>query len=103
MIACSAAFALSCGFTLTLKSVAAKAQERACYGDFGGEFLNPDLREALMNVAANRDGSLNTAKLSGWLQRNTGKIVGGLKVIQDGRDNHAQKALWKVVETKGIF
>jgi putative DNA primase/helicase len=87
----------------TLKTIAAKVQakDRDDYGG-SGAFINPDLREALMNVAPNRDGSLNTKKLAGWPRKNAGKIVGGMKVIQDGRDDHSQKALWKVIKAKGL-
>jgi putative DNA primase/helicase len=85
---------------VTLKQLSAKVQVKDG-GDYGGEFLNSDLREALMNVAPNRDGSLDTTKLAGWLRKNTGKIVGGMKVFKDGRDGHSQKTLWKVIKAKG--
>jgi putative DNA primase/helicase len=86
----------------TLKTIAAKAQARDRDDYSGGGFTNPDLREALMNIAPNRDGSLDTKKLAGWLRKNAGKIVGGMKVIQAGRDDHSQKVMWKVIKAKGL-
>jgi hypothetical protein len=88
---------------VTLKSVAAKVQakDRDDYGG-AGAFLNPDLREALMNITPNRDGTLDTDKLAGWLRKNAGKIAGGMKVIKYGKDDHTHRANWKVVKTKGI-
>jgi putative DNA primase/helicase len=85
----------------TLKSIAAKVQAKESDG-YSSDFLNPDLRDALMNIASNRDGSLDTKKLAGWLRKNAGKIVGGMKVIQAGRNDHTQKAMWKVIKTKGL-
>jgi putative DNA primase/helicase len=86
---------------VTLKSVAAKVQAKD-HDDYGGAgaFLNPDLREALMNIAANREGTLDTKKLAGWLRKNAGKIAGGMKVIKYGKDDHTQKANWKVIKTR---
>lgn len=84
---------------VTLKQIAGKIQAKDAYS---GEFLNPDLREALMNVARNRDGTLDTKKLAGWLRKNAGKIVKGMKAVQAGRDDHTQKVLWKVITAKGI-
>jgi putative DNA primase/helicase len=83
---------------VTLKSIAVRTQARA---EYGGEFINPDLREALLNIAPNRDGSLNTKKLAGWLRKNTGKVVAGMKVIQDGSDDHTKTAMWKVIKMAG--
>ena len=86
----------------TLKAIAARVQARDRDDGYGGGgFTNPDLREALMNVAPNRDGSLDTKKLAGWLRKNACKIGGGMKVVQDGRDDHSQKVMWKVIKTKG--
>lgn len=84
---------------VTLKALAARAQARDADG---WNYLNPDLREALMNIAPKRDGSLDTRKLGDWLRRNSGKIVCSMKVGQSGRDGHSQKALWKVTKTKGL-
>jgi hypothetical protein len=60
------------------------------------------LREALTTIAPNRDGSINATKLAGWLRKNAGKIVSGLKVVQAGRDDHAKKAMWSVRKTGGL-
>jgi putative DNA primase/helicase len=82
----------------TVKTIAAKVQAKD-RDDYGvGGFINPDLREALMNVAPNRDGSLDAKKLAWWLRKNAGKIAGGMKVIQDGRDDHTKTAVWKVIK-----
>jgi putative DNA primase/helicase len=83
----------------TLKSLAAKVQAKE-NDSYTSDFLNPDLREALMNIAPNRDGTLDTKKLAGWLRKNAGKILGGMKAVQAGRDSHTQKALWKVIRVQ---
>ena len=87
----------------TLKAIAARVQARDRDDGYGGGgFTNPDLREVLMNLAPNKDGSLDTKKLGVWLRKNACKIVGGMKVVQDGRDDHSQKVMWKVIKTKGL-
>jgi putative DNA primase/helicase len=62
---------------------------------------NENLRNALMRVAAARDGqSLDSVRMGKWLGRYVARVVDGLKVTRDGNDTHSKAVIWKVVQTR---
>jgi hypothetical protein len=46
-------------------------------------FQNPAFREALLVVAGD-GGSVNSRRLGNWLAKNKGRIVGNMKIVDDG-------------------
>ena len=59
-----------------------------------GDYTNPDLRDSLQLVCAEKP---NSRRLSGWLRRHQDRIVDGLTVKQCGTDSHTKVARWQVV------
>lgn len=55
------------------------------------------LREALLEVADDRRGGIDTKRLGRWLGMYAGRIVDGLKLVA-GDDSHAKQRTWKVVK-----
>lgn len=62
-------------------------------GPASGDYLNPDLREALQIICIEKP---TARRLGGWLRANRGRITEGLKVDQAGQDGHSKTSLWKV-------
>ena len=77
---------------VTLKELAVKIQARG----YDGEYINPDLREALMNVAPKKDGTLDTHKFGNWLRRFDGRIAGGIRLAR--RKGKSPTAVWRVAK-----
>ncbi len=58
------------------------------------QFINPGLREALLNVAADRGGyMINAQRLGHWLSRHKGRVCDSL-YLQNKTDNHKHAAVW---------
>ena len=77
---------------VTLKELAVKIQARG----YDGEYVNSDLREALMNVAPKKDGTLDTHKFGNWLRRFDGRIAGGIRLAR--RKGKSPTAVWRVAK-----
>lgn len=75
--------------TAQIKEVAAEQNT------FGG-LLNPVLREALIEVADDGRGGVNSKKLGHYLKRYEGRIVSGLKLMSEENTDLKQK-VWKAV------
>lgn len=52
------------------------------------------LRDALSDVAADRQGGLSTKRLGHWLNRREDRIVNGMKFMRDGERDHT--TVWKL-------
>jgi hypothetical protein len=48
-----------------------------------GLYSNPDLRDMVQDIAAERDGTISRRKLGWWLKKHAGRIVDGLRLIAD--------------------
>lgn len=60
----------------------------------GGDYLHPELRDALQLVCTEKP---NSRRLGYWLRAHRDRIVDGLTMKQAGADGHAKVARWKVV------
>ncbi|WP_156898192.1 hypothetical protein [Methylocapsa acidiphila] len=56
-----------------------------------------EFRELLLNVAG-RSGNVNGRRLSIWLTRSEGRIIGGRKLEKGERDNHAKVFRWRIAK-----
>jgi hypothetical protein len=56
---------------------------------------NEDLREILVEVAAERDGTINKRKLGWWIKRHAGRMVEGLRIISDTTFT-INASMWKI-------
>jgi len=56
--------------------------------------LNETLWEALTDIAGERDGTINRKRLGWWIKRHAGRVVNGLRFVQDTSSLNASK--WKV-------
>lgn len=63
------------------------------YRDAHG-FIHPELREALLAVAAEKGGGLSATRLGYWLRANVGKVSGGRRVVRDDEGLHSGRA-WR--------
>lgn len=61
-----------------------------------GNRINGDLYQALVDVAEERGGGINARKLGCWLARHRGRVVDGLKFV-DEEDSHAKQKAWAVM------
>lgn len=59
---------------------------------------NPDLNDALHIVCQD---NVNPRRLGNWLRKNRDFIVNGKRIVQAGKDSHANTLLWMVQEVKG--
>lgn len=78
----------------TAGSVIDAANDRAPHGDR----INPELFDALSEVAANQRGEIDAKRLGKYLARHKGRIVGGLRLVA-ATDLHAKQAMWRVIKT----
>lgn len=62
-----------------------------------GGFVNATLREALLEVAEDKRGGLNSKKLGHYLGRYNNRVIAGLK-LQASDDGGANQKLWRVVK-----
>jgi hypothetical protein len=60
------------------------------------ELLGPDshLQEVLLEIAGERDGTVNRRRLGKWIESHQRRIEGGLRVVRSGDRNHT--AQWRV-------
>lgn len=56
---------------------------------------NSDLRELIVEIAAERDGTINKKKLGWWIKRHSGRVVNGLRFTVDDSVN-TNAAHWKI-------
>jgi hypothetical protein len=61
-----------------------------------GNRINGDLYQALVDVAEERGGGINARRLGRWLGRHRGRVIDGLKFI-DEEDSHAKQKAWAVM------
>ncbi|WP_310445927.1 hypothetical protein [Thiobacillus sp.] len=59
---------------------------------------NSDLKEALEVICQDH---VNARRLGNWLRKNRDFIVGGRRIVQAGKDSHANTILWKVERLEG--
>ncbi|MDD5385558.1 MAG: hypothetical protein PHG89_11875, partial [Gallionella sp.] len=57
---------------------------------------NSDLKETLPAFVFERDGSINRKKLGWWIKRHDGRVVNGMRIIQDTSYSNLKAALWKI-------
>lgn len=63
---------------------------------FGGpEHANPDLRDALQLICNEKP---NTRRLGYWLRAHRDRIVDGMQIVQNARDEHTKVAKWRVTK-----
>ena len=78
------------------------AQERDVTHDGGysdsydKDWKHPDLREALLDVADNKRGSIDNRRLGVWLKAQKGKISGSLSLANDANEHGHNR--WYVEE-----
>lgn len=60
-------------------------------------YLQPELKEALTSVAADRRGMICTRRLGHWLSRHKGRICMGLR-LENHADKHGHAARWWLVK-----
>lgn len=78
------------GKTATLvKEAVSAAQEY-----FNGKPSNEMLHETVTDIAGERDGIINRKRLGWWIKRHSGRVVNGLRFVQDATTRNAAK--WKV-------
>lgn len=75
----------------------ARIKEIAVTNDQFGSLIYPQLREALVEVADDGRGGINTKKLGHFLKRYEGRIIAGLKLLAED-DSHTKQKIWKVVK-----
>jgi putative DNA primase/helicase len=61
-----------------------------------GDLVYGGLKDALLEVADDGRGAVNSLKLAKYLKRYEGRIISGLK-IASGEDSHAKQKVWRVV------
>ena len=57
-------------------------------------YVNEALHDAVIDIAGERDGTINRKRLGWWIKRHAGRVVNGLRLVQDTAIRNA--ALWKV-------
>ena len=62
-----------------------------------GSFVHAALHEALVEVADDKRGGIDTVRLGRFLGSRKGRIVDGLKLVA-AEDSHSKQADWKVVQ-----
>lgn len=83
------------GKTFSAGQVIARADERNSFG----ERTNPDLYQALQDVADGGRGEISGKRLGRYLLRNKGRILDGLRFAVS-QDNHTKTKVWAVMETR---
>lgn len=58
-------------------------------------YANEALLEAITDIAGERDGSINRKRLGWWIKRHAGRVVNGLRFVQD-KSVTSNTAKWKV-------
>lgn len=58
-------------------------------------YSSDDLREIIDDIAKERDGNINRKRLGRWIKRHAGRVVSGLRIVQDTSATH-NAAKWKV-------
>jgi putative DNA primase/helicase len=58
--------------------------------------ITEDLREAILEVAASKDGEVDSNRLGGWLTRMNGRVLGGLRLSKGAPDRHQKQKRWRV-------
>jgi hypothetical protein len=80
---------------LDRKVTAREVIEMAIKSDGDRYFLHPDLRNALLEVAAHKDGKqISANRLGWWLRQKEGRVAGAHKFVRAGNDGDANVALW---------
>ena len=64
---------------------------------FGSDYLHPDLREVVTEIAFDRAKGINSTKLGYYLRAYADRVVGAFKLVNAGKDR-TNKVLWKVVK-----
>ena len=65
---------------------------------YEGSYINENLREAVNEVAFDRAKGVNSTRLGFYLRAYADRIVGGMKLVNAGKDR-TNKVLWKVVKS----
>jgi hypothetical protein len=64
------------------------------------DYPNETLLEAITDIAGERDGSINRKRLGWWIKRHAGRVVNGLRLVQDTSTRNAAK--WKVESVMSV-
>lgn len=72
--------------------------EALATGPVSGEHLNPELREALQIICAEK---ITARRLGYWLRSNRDRIVDGLRAVQCGLDGKKKTARWAIQVVTG--
>jgi hypothetical protein len=79
-----------------VKDVIAAAQTRGIKFDYPNEAL----LEVITDIAGDRDGGINRKRLGWWIKRHAGRVVNGLRLVQDPSSCNAAK--WKVEKVESV-
>jgi putative DNA primase/helicase len=61
-----------------------------------GDFLRPDFRAALLEIARDRRGEIDATRLGRWLSKTENNIAAGFKLISDRGD--ASRPRWLIID-----
>jgi len=75
----------------------ATVKDAASLTDTFGANVHSTLREALVDVADDGRGGINSKKLGHFLKRYEGRIISGMKLLSE-EDTHSKQKAWKVVK-----
>ena len=67
-----------------------------------GQSANPKLAAALVEVAGDRAGTINSRKLGWWMKRSMRRIENGLRIEDAGEDPTLKVKRYKVVRVSGV-
>jgi putative DNA primase/helicase len=73
-------------------------KDTAALNDVHGRFVHSGLREALVDVADDGRGGVNSKKLGHFLKRYEGRIISGLKLLSE-EDTDSKQKVWRVVKS----
>jgi hypothetical protein len=80
-----------------VKDAIAAAQSRG----INYEYRNEALLEAITDIAGERDGSINRKRLGWWIKRHAGRVVKGLRFVQD-ESIASNTARWRVESVMSV-
>jgi len=59
--------------------------------------IHPDLLTALLSIADDHRGGVNSVRLGNYLKAREGRIVGGLRLTST-KDSHSKQLIWRVIK-----
>jgi putative DNA primase/helicase len=76
------------------ENTAVEIRARAGEKDTAGDYVHKDLRDALLAVAADRNGEISTRRLGNWLRIHRDRVINRRRLVRTG---HGPVAKWSVV------